>query len=154
MVITTRIFGEITVDDTKVITFQNGIVGFPKLQRFLLIHDEEKGDKGGIRWLQSLEEPQFAMLVVDPLTIVESYNPKIEDELLKVIDITDNSELLVLTTMTIPHEIEKMTINLMAPIIINVDNQLACQMIVEGDYLVKYPVYEILEERKSRKDGE
>lgn len=154
MVITTRLFGELTVEEEKVICFKNGIIGFPELQSFLLIHDDERENKGGIRWLQSVEDPNFAMTVVDPLSIVDTYNPQIEDELLKVIDMTSASELLVLTTMTIPEEIENMSINLMAPVIINVENQLACQIIVEGDYPVKYQVYDILQARKSRKAGE
>ena len=41
MIIKTKIFGEITVDETKLITFVNGIVGFPELKDFLLIHDSE-----------------------------------------------------------------------------------------------------------------
>ena len=43
MQITTRVFGEITIDDEKIIHFPGGIIGFPDLQDFALIHDEEKG---------------------------------------------------------------------------------------------------------------
>lgn len=34
MKITTKIFGEIEIADEKVITFENGIIGFPELKRF------------------------------------------------------------------------------------------------------------------------
>ena len=43
MQIKTKVFGEITIDDDKIIDFPNGIVGFPDLVQFTLIHDEEKG---------------------------------------------------------------------------------------------------------------
>ncbi len=147
----TRVFGTIEVEDDKIIHFVNGIIGFPDLQQFVLVHDEEK--EGGIRWLQSIDEPEFVMPVVDPLTIVEEYNPVIEDELLAGLALEKECNLLVLTTMSIPEDVEKMSINLMAPMIINVDNQKACQLIVDGDYPVKYYVYELLQARKQERDG-
>ena len=149
MIINTRLFNEVSVDEDKKINFPGGIIGFPDLQNFVLIHDEEKSD-GGVRWLQSVEEPGFAMPVVDPLTICPDYNPQVEDELLKRIGEYKEEELLVLVTITIPSDLTKMTVNLKAPFIINSDSKKACQIIVE-DYEVKFPVYEIL---KQKKEGE
>ena len=57
MEINSRIFGQICIDDSKVLHFVNGIVGFPQLTEFALIHDQEK--EGGIQWLQSMQEPAF-----------------------------------------------------------------------------------------------
>lgn len=147
MNITTKLFGEIEVDEAKLINFVSGIVGFPELKRFLLIHDSESN--GNIKWLQSIEEPAFAMPVIDPLFVMESYNPEIEDELLKPLDINDESSILVLCTITVPKEIEKMSVNLMAPIIISGETRKACQIIVDQDeYPVKYPIYDILKKAK------
>ena len=42
MEIKTKIFGDVNIDDDKIIFFPNGIIGFPDLQHFTLIHDEEK----------------------------------------------------------------------------------------------------------------
>ena len=81
MKLKTRVFGEIDIDDEKIITFENGIIGFPDLKRFTLIFNEEK--KGGISWMQSLDEPVVALPVMNPLAIKEDYNPMVEDELLK-----------------------------------------------------------------------
>ena len=67
--VTTRVFGEIGVEEEKVITFPGGIVGFPDLRRFKLIYDEDKGSNVGIRWLQSIDEPMFAIPVMDPLLV-------------------------------------------------------------------------------------
>ena len=83
MRITTRVFGEIEISEDKIITFEKGIIGFPALKKFTLIYDEEKGSNVGIRFLQSLEEPNFAMPVMDPLLVKEDYNPSVADELLK-----------------------------------------------------------------------
>lgn len=149
MIITTKLFGEIEVDDQKKITFHQGIIGFPELKDFLLIHDSES--KGGIRWMQSVQEPAFAMPVIDPLAVKPDYNPAIEDELLKPLGEIKEENTLVLVTITVPHELEKMTVNLKAPIIINGENRAASQLIVDDDqYAVKFPIYEILKEAKER----
>ena len=73
MTINTRIFGEVTIGDDRMIHFPKGIVGFPELTDFALIHDAEAGNQGGIRWMQSMQEPNFAIPVVDPLTVKEDY---------------------------------------------------------------------------------
>jgi len=149
MIITTKLFGEIEVDDQKKITFSQGIIGFPDLKDFLLIHDSES--KGGIRWMQSVQEPAFAMPVIDPLAVMPDYNPSIEDELLKPLGDIKEENTLVLVTITVPHELEKMTVNLKAPIVINGENRAASQLIVDDDqYVVKFPIYEVLKEAKER----
>ena len=148
MKITTNLFGEIETDDSKVITFLQGIIGFPNLKKFMLIHDVEDDDKK-ISWLLSIDEPSFALPVIDPLIVDDTYNPEIEDELLNPLEINDLAELLVITTITVPSDITKMTANLKAPIIINASNLKAAQLIVEDEkYLVKYPIYDILKSNK------
>ena len=152
MVINTRIFGEVTVDDEKLIHFPNGIVGFPELQDFALIHDAEKENQGGIRWMQSVQEPNFAMPVVDPLVAKEDYNPTVEYDLLKVIG--DSTDPLVLVTITVPSDLTKMSVNLKAPIVINVESRKAVQVILDEDYPVKFYIYDIMKKRKAEKAGE
>lgn len=148
MTIVTKVFGEVTIDDDKIIHFPSGIIGFPDLTDFALIHDEEKGI-GSIHWLQSMQEPAFAMPVMDPLLVVPDYNPEVDDELLKKIGEINPEELLVLVTVTVPSDITKMTVNLKGPIVINAAEKKACQIIVEGDgYAVKYPIYDILDAMK------
>lgn len=150
MIIKTRLFDEITVDDGKIIHFAGGIVGFPDLKNFALVHDDEKGS-GNISFLLSVEEPAFAMPVIDPLIIKKDYNPKVEDNLLNPIGSLDPQEMLVLVTITVPSDITKMSINLKAPIIINASEKKGCQIIVEEDeYPVKYPIYELLQAEKEK----
>ena len=151
MVINTRVFGEVTIEDNKLIHFPGGIVGFPELQDFALIHDPDQGENGGIRWMQSVQEPQFAMPVIDPLRVKADYNPVVEDDLLMPIGDINPDDLLVLVTITVPSDLTQMTVNLMAPFIINAGNRKAAQIIVDG-YEVKFPVYEILQNKQ--KEGE
>jgi len=149
MIIQTKVFGEIKIADEKIIHFPAGIIGFPGLTDFALVHDEEKGI-GSIHWLQSVQEPAFALPVMDPLLVKADYNPEVDDELLKPIGKLIPEELLVMVTVTVPSDLTKMTVNLKGPIIINAAEKKACQVIVEGDgYAVKYPIYDILNAKKA-----
>ncbi len=149
----TRAFGEIEIDESKVMEFPGGIIGFPDLQHFVLLYDEEQGSNT-VKWLQSVEEPGFAMPVINPLIVKEDYNPSVDDELLKPLGEMKDEDMVVLVTMTIPHELEKMTVNLRGPIIINSATCKGCQIIIDSDeYKVKYPIYEKLAEAKRQKEG-
>ena len=150
MKVNTRIFGEVDIEEEKLITFPNGIIGFPDLKKFALIYDEEKGVHAGIRWLQSMEEEGFALPVMDPLAVCADYNPEVEDSLLSELGEIGEEDLLVLVTVTVPSDIQKMSVNLRGPIVINTRTRKACQVIVEGEtYAVKYPIYDILQAGKA-----
>ena len=150
MKINTKNFGEVEIADEKIITFENGIIGFPDLKRFALLHDEEKGVNVGIRFLQSLDEPAFAMPVMDPLIVKPDYDPEVNDELLAAAGNINAENILVLVTATIPRDLTRMSVNLQGPFVINVDEHKACQVIVENsDYPVKFPIYDILQARKA-----
>ncbi len=146
----TRLFGEIDIADEKIIVLEEGIIGFPDMKHFALIFDEEKENRGKIMWLQSMDDPETAFPVLDPMIIKEDYNPSINDELLKPLGELNESNTFVLTTVTVPKNIENMSINLKAPIIINTDTNKAAQIIVEDDIPVKYKIYELLKSRKEK----
>ncbi|MCI8327151.1 MAG: flagellar assembly protein FliW [Lachnospiraceae bacterium] len=143
MKVETRMFGEIDIEDEKIITFEDGIIGFPDLKKFSLIFDEDKEAKSEISWLQSMDEPVFALPVINPLAVKPDYNPTVEDELLKSLGNLEPDNTLVLVTITVPEDIEKMSINLKAPIVINADERKATQVIVDGEE-IKYPIYDII----------
>ena len=149
----TRLFGEIEIDESKIITFEDGIIGFPDMKKFTLIFDEEKEGSPSISWLQSMDEPEIAFPVMDPLFVCETYNPSVEEELLKNLGTIKEDNLYVLVTVTVPQNIKELAVNLKAPIVINTDTRKASQIIVEDDLPVRYRIYEILEEAK-KKAGE
>lgn len=150
MTIMTKVFGEITIDDDRIIKFSKGIVGFPELTDFALLHDSEKGTDS-IHWLQSLQEPGFAMPVMDPLRVCPDYNPEVDDEILQNLGELNPDEMLVLVTLTVPKDVKLMSVNLKGPFVINAAEKTAIQVIVEGDeYPVKFPIYDILEANKKK----
>ncbi|MGN0161840.1 MAG: flagellar assembly protein FliW [Lachnospiraceae bacterium] len=154
MLIKTKCFGEVDIAEDKIIHFEHGLLGFDEFKDYTILFDSEKDASAAktIMWLQSMEEPAFALPVVDPFILSESYDPVVEDELLSSIGKVSEEDLLILVTLTVPSDLTKMTANFKAPIIINAGSLKGVQMIAENeDYLVKQPIYDIL---KARKAGE
>ena len=146
----TRLFGTIDISDDKIIVLESGMIGFPDMRHFALIFDAEKESGGKIKWLQSMDEPEMAFPVMDPTFIKKDYNPSINEEILKPLGKLTEENTFVLTTVTVPRELEKMSINLKAPIIINSETNKGAQIIVEDDMPVKYMIYDLLKSRKEK----
>ncbi len=150
MKVSSRIFGEIEIEDDKILTFESGLIGFEEYKKFAIVYDTEKQTKGGIMWLQSMEDPDLAFPIIDPMLVYDNYNPVVEDEWLKPIgDIKDETDIFVLSILTVPSDLTKMTANLKAPVIINTETRKACQIIVNNEeYEVRYNVYDYIEKLK------
>ena len=148
MLVKTRFFGEVDLPEEKILTFEHGLIGLGEYIKFTILNDCDKEDSN-ISWLQSVEEPSFALPVIKPWLVKEDYNPVVEDELLKHIGELTEENLVILTTMTVPEDVKQMSVNLKAPIIINADTRKGAQIICENDdYEVKYKVYDVLNEKK------
>lgn len=149
MLIKTRCFGDIDLDEDKVLTFDNGIMGFENCKKFTILYDNEEEDTPIISWLQSLEEPGLAIPVISPLLAKKDYNPVVEDELLASLGELTEENVVILLSVTVPSDITKMTANLKAPFILNSDSKKGCQIIVENsDYEVKYNIYDVFQKMK------
>ena len=145
----TRLFGEIDIEDDKIIKLKEGIIGFPNLKNFTLIHDEEKEDQGNIKWLQSMDDPSFALPVINPLDVKPDYRLIVSEEGLESLGNITEENIFILVTITVPEKIEEMSVNLKAPFVINIDNLQGAQMIAEDDYPIKYKIYDILNKKKA-----
>jgi flagellar assembly factor FliW len=133
---TTR-FGEIEVDPGAVITFPQGLVGLPQLTRFVLIEG-----KGPFQWLQSLDSPDATFVVIDSDELVSDYaiNPTREDIAIVTLG-EEPAPLCALLIVTVPREQpDRMTANLMAPLIVNTDRRLGVQAVLPDRYPVRYPI--------------
>lgn len=148
MLINTRIFGTVDLEEEKILTFERGLFGFEEFKKYTILYDIEGADVK-ISWLQSLDEPTLALPVINPLLVKPDYNPVIEDELLDSLGELKEENIVVLLTVTVPSEVKNTTVNLKAPIIINSDTRKGCQVVAENpDYMVKYNVYSALQEMK------
>ena len=151
MKVQTKFFGEVELDDDKILEFPNGIIGFEDYKKYAILYDEDENGKERISWLQSLEEPTLALPVVNPLTIVDEYTPMLEDELLKPLGNPEDADLVFLLALTVPSDMTKVTANMKAPFIINTAKNKGAQLIVENaDYPVKFNVYESVQKMKEK----
>ncbi|MBQ2900531.1 MAG: flagellar assembly protein FliW [Agathobacter sp.] len=141
----TRLFGTIDVADEKIITMERGMIGFPNLTHFALIFDEEKKDKKfKIMWLQSMDDGDIAFPVADPIQLKEDYKPLVNEEIIAPLGEMTEDNTYILVTVTVPKKVEDFSVNLKAPIVINMDSNKGAQIITEDDYPVKFRVYDLL----------
>lgn len=127
MKVRTRHFGEIEVREQEVLFFPEGIVGFESDKRYMtLVQPQERP----FQWLQSLETPDVAFVVVDPFLFLATYDFEIDDETITMLEIDDPQQLSLLVIVTLNSDITKMTANLLAPIVVNRKNNKARQMVL------------------------
>ena len=78
-------------------------------------------------------------MVVDPFYIKDDYYVDVDDEEIEEIHIEDKENILILAIVTIPEDITKMTVNLKAPVLINLKNNMGKQVVMKDDtFPVKY----------------
>lgn len=139
MEIQTARFGNITVQEDKSILFPKGILGFTQIKKFVLFPHTEGSP---FYWLQSIEDGSIAFVVMNPQLVKADYSINIDESLLKELDAGALSDLEVMCIVTIPHnQPDKMTINLLGPIIININKRCAVQIICPDEhYSHRHPI--------------
>ncbi|MGF7400341.1 flagellar assembly protein FliW [Thermoanaerobacterium thermosaccharolyticum] len=138
MNIKTKNFGLVSYNEEDVLYFDDGIPGFEGLKSFILLSVDEYTP---FKWLQSLDDTNIAFVIIDPKAIVKDYKVELDEETVKLLDIKDLNHILVFAIVVIPDEIEKMTANLKAPIIVNAENNKGMQILLDNDeYMIKHPL--------------
>ncbi len=154
MLVKTRYFGEIELEEDKIVTFDGGLLGFEEYKRFTLLYNSDADGRPAISWLQCIDEQSLALPVMIPTLIMPDYNPIIEDGVLNAIGEWDEESISVLVTVTVPSDITLMTTNMKAPIVINTRTMKGCQVIAENrDYEIRYKIYELLNEAREAKEA-
>ncbi|MCH4199092.1 MAG: flagellar assembly protein FliW [Clostridium tyrobutyricum] len=139
MELKTKFHGMINYDKKDVITFKKGIPGFENLKKFILVPAEENSLFG---ILQSTEDTDIGIVVASPFNVCENYEFDIDDDKISELNIKDNKDILIVNTVTLNSNIENITINLKAPIVINTKYNIGEQLILDNaDYPIKYPLF-------------
>ena len=144
---TTR-FGQVEVEQDLIMTFPNGVIGFETQTRYAVI---SQNGGGSLRWLQSLDSPALAFPIVEPWEVRPDYSATISDADTQALGICDEAPALVFSIVTVPpHNPQEMTINLLAPLIVNVVTRFGKQVIVqEQEYTTRHRVVDELQRGKS-----
>ena len=132
--------GEIEYSEDDVITLSSPLLGFPDLQDFLIISDDNSYP---FLWFQSVEDADICFILIETNTFFKDYNPDIPKRELKVIAISDKKEMKLFSIVVVPTDPKLSTANLRAPLVVNFEKILAKQIILDDDaYKIKMPLFE------------
>lgn len=138
MVETTR-FGSISVVENDIITFPEGMLGFSKLHQYVLV---ERVDDSLFLWLQALKKPSVAFPLLEPQIFEVNYKVELEDADREVLKLDKLNHAKVFAIVTIPSDPTKMTANLKAPLVVNLKERLAKQVILHTlDYPIRKSIF-------------
>ena len=126
-IVTTR-FGEIDIEESKVIEMRGGILGFEHLKRYALHIQDEKNP---FWWYQSLEDGAIAFVVINPYAARANYEAVIGDNDVKLLEIESPEDVVLFAIVTIRQNPFSVSVNLRAPIVINVKKRIGKQIVLE-----------------------
>lgn len=143
MKIETRVLGSIEVNEKDILQFPEGLFAFEHLHRYTLLQAKEESK---FYWLQSLEEPKLAFLLVKIKDLVPNYRALVAPPELSVIGLQTITEAELWGIVTIPHDKpQDMTVNLQGPILINPQNQLGAQFVsADENHPIRASVLELI----------
>ncbi len=139
MWIETSRFGSVDVDETRLLTFPKGLLGFPRHKRYVLL---EAGRDSSFWWMQSMDDPELAFVVTDPALFVPTYRVPIRPEHLEQwgMDSVDEAQVLVIVNK---HG-QTLTGNLQGPLVVHLKTRVGEQLVLsERRYTTRVPLVEL-----------
>ena len=136
MIIETSRFGQLEVDEERLITFDEGILGFPDQHRYALI---QTGEGSGFYWMQAVGTPGLAFVVCDPRLFVTDYQVPVKIDDLQTIGLNepDNAQVFVIVNKVN----DLLTGNFQGPLVINVTNRHGRQLVLSDKrYSTRHPL--------------
>ena len=134
----------LAVKSEDVFTFPRGLLGFETIKRYVLLKNE---DEEPFLWLQMVDDPSLAFLVVPPFPVFTGYNPLFDPDDFATLGIEREEQVMLLTIVTIGSD-GKATANLKGPLVIKQDTQMGAQLVLKNS--VEYGVQEPLTATDSR----
>lgn len=137
--IQTKHIGEITIDETQLITFPTGMPGFIDETTFVLLNIPGNSI---FQVLQSTTNPDLAFIVTNPYHFYKDYVFELDANIIETLQITTEKDVVVLSIVTLQEPFATSTLNLKAPIIIHSHNQIGKQYIIHNDeHTTKAPIH-------------
>lgn len=131
MQISTTHFGPVEISVEDMLLFPSGIIAFEDCQHWVLLADEANDSLG---WLQSVTRAEIALPVVSPRRFVPEYQVRVTRGQLLPLDISQFDQAYVLSILS--RSDNDWTLNLKAPLIINLDRRLGRQVITTDEQSV------------------
>ena len=122
MEVISPVHGKITYDENEIIKFEKTILGFDKSKRFIL---KDVNENDFFKILQSVDEPEVGFIVISPFEVENNYEINLNNEVINTLKIKEANNVLLYSLVTLNSKIEDITVNLKAPIVININNKKA-----------------------------
>lgn len=135
MIYKTKKFGTLEIDADAIIVFPDGLIGFEDQRHWVLLSES---DSEAVGWLQSIDDPELAFCVVIPSTFVDGYLLRIQRQQLDALPWSREDRSLVLAIVSCQQD--QLTMNLKAPVVINMDRRVGCQVVTSDDQPLRYPL--------------
>jgi len=137
-IVTTR-FGEVEIDESRIINMPDGIPGFDECKKFFIFGSEEQP----IKWFQSVDKPEVALPIVNPFLFAKDYEVELSDDDVEFLKAEKPEDIAVFVVLVIPSgDPMAMTANLKAPIVINTKEKIGRQVVLMDDrYPIRYRVF-------------
>lgn len=132
-------FGEIEVDQDRIITMTSPVLGFPESHRFVL---RPHNAGSAFMWLQSLDNPNLAFVVVPAGLIDKGFKPSLPEPDRQELELPPSqvAEYLVILTFNRADTLS-ITANLLGPVVLNTEKRLAKQVLLDpGRYDIAFRV--------------
>lgn len=145
MIIKTGRFGELEVSDNEIYTFPKGIPGFEEQMLFFIVSPEEDEP---FSFLQSVADGDLVFVIADPFLFRSDYDIELPESALAELQIESADQLMLRSIITIREDLDKATINLVAPIVFNVDTKVGKQVVLAtSSYTTRHPLFPAVEKR-------
>jgi flagellar assembly factor FliW len=149
MLIETKHFGALEIQEDRVLTFNQGLFAFEARKRYILLENEDP--ENPLWWLQSLDDPNLVFVLINPFLFKHDYEFDLSDEDVEELGIQKSEEVVVFC-LVIPEDVKKMTANLLAPLIINAASKKGKQIVLlHKNYSTKHLVLEELQKIKQKR---
>jgi len=135
-------FGVLEAKSSDLISFKEGILGFESLQKFIVL---DPGDKTFILWLQSVEDPKVAFPILEPKFLRPDFSLTLAPFERQHLELETDQEIVAYCILTIPSNIEEISANLKAPLVINKIKRLGRQIVLQETKLeIRQNIYKEL----------
>ena len=136
-------FGEFDVPKDLVVQFPEGLPGFEDQKQFAFLPYTVDEDNSPFAYMQSVQDPDLTLLLADPFLFFKHYSLDLNDEDAAQLGLSDSEETAgVYGVVAVPEKIDQMTVNLVAPIVVNWKEQKGMQIILDrSPYSTKHRLF-------------
>ena len=143
MIINTTRFGEVEISEQSILQIPDGMLGFESNDRYILLEDKPDSP---FKWLQSVDEPALAFIVVNPLEFLGNYDIDLPDDDAEQLGLKSAADAAILTTVTVDLDEGMITTNLLGPIVINSETLRAKQVVLQDE---RYGTKQVIGQRSN-----